>query len=93
MPVYVYRVVSETEGSTEETFEIRQLMSDPPLTRHPATGRPVERVLYPPNISTDRLGNASVASSGLTKYVKTSDGTYERQAGSQGPKIINPHDD
>jgi len=93
MPVYVYRVLSPAKDAPEETFEVRQLMSDPPLTRHPITGQPVERVLCPPNITTDRLGNASIASTGLTKYVKTSDGSYERQAGSQGPKIINPHAD
>lgn len=46
-----------------------------------------------PNIYSDKLGNAAISGSGLTKYVKTSDGTYERQAGGAGPKMINPHDD
>ena len=88
MPIYVYRIIG---SSPEQTFEVRQLMSEPPLTKNPDTGEPVERVICPPNISSDKLGNASIASSGLTKYVKTSDGTYERQAGGGGPKIINPH--
>ena len=92
MPVYVYRVIKQ-DDSPEETFEIRQQMSEPALTRHPQTGQPVERVICPPNIASDKLGNAAIASSGLTKYVKTSDGTYERQAGGGGPKMINPHDD
>lgn len=89
MPLYLYRVVG---SSPERTFEVRQLMSDPPLATHPDTGESVERVICPPNIYSDKLGNATVASSGLTKYVKTSDGTYERQAGGGGPKIINPHE-
>lgn len=92
MPVYVYRVIKQDPNAPEETFELRQQMSDPPLTHHPDTGEPVERVICPPNIASDKLGNATIASSGLTKYVKTSDGTYERQAGSGGPKILNPHD-
>ena len=93
MPVYVYRIIQDDKNAPEQTFEIRQLMSEPPLTRHPDTGQPVERVICPPNIYSDKLGNASIAGSGLTKYVKTSDGTYERQAGGAGPKMINPHDD
>ena len=45
-----------------------------------------------PNIAASKLGNASLNSAGLTKYVKTSDGSYERQAGSMGPKIVNPNE-
>jgi predicted nucleic acid-binding Zn ribbon protein len=93
MPLYVYRVIRKANDSRgEETFEVRQQMSDPPLTKHPETGEPVERVLMPPNISVNKLGNASLSSAGLTKYVKTSDGSYERQAGNVGPKVINPND-
>ena len=93
MPVYVYRIVRPaSDARPEETFELRQSINDPPLTAHPQTGEPVERVLMPPAIASNKLGNASINSSGLTKYVKTSDGTYERQAGSGGPKVINPHE-
>ena len=93
MPVYVYRVIRDaSDPGPEETFEIRQLMSDAPLTKHPRTGEPVERVLCPPNISSSKLGNASLNSAGFTKYVKTSDGSYERQAGNAGPKVINPNE-
>jgi predicted nucleic acid-binding Zn ribbon protein len=93
MPTYVYRVIaSKTAGvraEQERTFEVVQSMSDPPLTRHPETGEPVERVICPPNIATGKLGNASLASAGFTKYTKTSDGTYEKQAGA-GPKRLDP---
>lgn len=104
MPLYVYRVLESTEPAATDvpagtmpapvgsTFEIRQPMSEPALTRHPTTGQPVERVLFAPAISTSSLGNAAINSSGLTKYVKMSDGSYERQAGGGGPKHINPHD-
>lgn len=104
MPVYVYRVVkpappngippadAQPAGEPEVTFEVRQLMSDPPLTVHPTTGEPVERILFAPAIASNKLGNAHINSTGLTKYVRTSDGSYERQAGSGGSKIINPND-
>jgi predicted nucleic acid-binding Zn ribbon protein len=93
MPLYVYRVIRDSNDPRgEETIEVRHPMSDPPLTRHPQTGEPVERVLCAPNISASKLGNASLNSSGFTKYVKTSDGSYERQAGSGGPKVINPNE-
>lgn len=94
MPTYVYRVVSSKKKSVaseddERRFEVVQAMSDPPLTRHPETGEPVERVICAPNIATGKLGNAALSSAGFTKYTKTSDGTYEKQAGV-GPKRVDP---
>jgi hypothetical protein len=93
MPFYVYRVIRDlaVEGE-DETFEIRQSINDPPLTLHPLSGAPVERVPCVPNIAASKLGNAAINSAGFTKYVKTSDGSYERQAGSGGPKIVNPNE-
>lgn len=41
MPTYVY----ETTGPKRQRFEIKQSMKDAPLTRHPETGEPVERVI------------------------------------------------
>src|SRR5262245_7944664 len=49
MPTYVYQVINE-DGSEGEIFEVFQKMSDAPLTTHPATGKPVRRVIVPPNI-------------------------------------------
>lgn len=46
MPVYVYRVVRE--AGPDEVFELRQSIHDSPLTRHPTTGEPVERVILAP---------------------------------------------
>ena len=92
MPTYVYRVVRPAGSpgdEPEETFEVMQRMSDPPLTRHPETGEPVERVICPPQIGKGAQTNRQIGAAGFTKYKKTSDGKYERQAGS-GPKIIDP---
>jgi predicted nucleic acid-binding Zn ribbon protein len=45
MPTYVYETVPTAPGDVPERFELRQSMSDAPLTRHPETGAPVHRVL------------------------------------------------
>ncbi len=94
MPIYVYRVVRKdgADEAPDETFEVRQSIHDAPFTTHPQTGEPVTRVLCAPTIKSGILGNSALTSAGMTKYVKTSDGTYERQAGGAGPKHINPHD-
>lgn len=76
MPIYVYRTIRPTE-QPQETFEVRQSIHDAPLTVHPKTGEPVERVLMPPMISRP-LGDSQIRNSGLKKFTKTSDGSYER---------------
>ena len=94
MPLYVYEVVLP-DGSGGETFEIIQSLSAEPLKKHPDTGKPVRRVFGAPNAPrtwTDsqakaKLTDKNLASKGLTKYVKTDKGTYEKAAGS-GPKKI-----
>ncbi len=76
MPIYVYRIIRPVE-QPEETFEMRQSIHDAPLTVHPETGEPVERVLTAPMISVP-LGDSQIRNSGLKKFTKTSDGSYER---------------
>jgi predicted nucleic acid-binding Zn ribbon protein len=93
MPTYVYRVVrpaGTAGGAAEETFEVQQSMKDPPLTRHPQTGEPVERVICAPRIGKGAQSNRELGAAGFTKYKKTSDGKYERQAGTGGPRLIDP---
>lgn len=45
MPIYVYETVPDAAGQTPERFEVRQTMSEAPLTAHPETLVPVRRVL------------------------------------------------
>ena len=45
MPTYTYRIVDPAPRAGERTFELRQSINDPPLTAHPDTGEPVERVI------------------------------------------------
>ncbi len=95
MPTYVYEVI-ENGQPTGERFEVVQSMSDEPLAKHPESGKPVRRVILPPNIGgrySDGAMNRSMANDGkldklgFTKYVKSGDGKYEKAFGS-GPKNI-----
>lgn len=90
MPIYNYEVIEEGDGP-RETFEVIQKMSDPPLERHPVTGAPVRRIISAPRflsrgIRGDNLSSEHIAKKGFTRYEKVADGTYERTAGTQGPK-------
>lgn len=94
MPTYVYEVVTP-DGTQGERFEVSQSMSDPPLARHPESGKPVKRIITPPNIAgryteataTKSTSDHNLERLGFTKYVKSGDGTYEKTAG-KGPNVI-----
>jgi len=95
MPTYVYEIIRD-DGEEGEQFEVYQRMSDEPLTRHPETGQPVRRVFQPPHITgLSSMGRAEksvqddrkLEQLGFTKYVKSSDGKYEKVCG-KGPNAI-----
>ncbi len=95
MPTYVYQVVTK-DGSEGAVFEVEQLMSDPPLTKHPETGEPVQRIPCLPNIAgkwsdikgKSQLSNQNLDRLGFTKYERAGDGHYEKKAG-EGPDVIS----
>ena len=90
MALYVYQVI-EADGSDGETFEVFQLMSEPPLTQHPDSGKPVRRVFTAPNtlrkLNPGNISNKNLERMGFTKYEKRGTGTYEKTAGG-GPDVI-----
>lgn len=45
MATYVYETIPQFEGEKPKRFEVKQSMKDAPLTRHPDTGEPVQRVI------------------------------------------------
>lgn len=45
MPTYVYETIPEKEGEEPTQFEVFQKMSDDALTKHPETGKPVQRII------------------------------------------------
>ncbi|MBY0231154.1 MAG: FmdB family transcriptional regulator [Gemmataceae bacterium] len=91
MPLYVYAVVEE-DGSEGEVFEVLQGMSEPELSAHPETGKPVRRLLSAPNAlrkaAPGNLSDSRLEKLGFTKYKKAGGGKYEKTAGS-GPDLIS----
>ncbi|MBL9113369.1 MAG: zinc ribbon domain-containing protein [Verrucomicrobiaceae bacterium] len=59
MPTYVYETIPQTETESAQRFEVRQSMSDKPLTAHPETGVPVRRLI---SGGTGLMGGAGVSS-------------------------------
>jgi predicted nucleic acid-binding Zn ribbon protein len=45
MTTYVYEPIHQKAGEKPLYFEIKQSMSDAPLTKHPETGEPIRRVV------------------------------------------------
>jgi predicted nucleic acid-binding Zn ribbon protein len=97
MPLYLYQEVLE-DGTAGEVFEVLQGMREPPLTVHPETGRPVQRLFGVPNAPTgwtDSQGKAKISDKnldrmGFTKYVKSDTGKYEKVVGKGPSKISRP---
>lgn len=98
MPVYVYEYLDPQGEGTGQTFELIQSMSEDALEEH--EGKPVRRVIQPPNIaghwsdmkSKSMLSNENLDRLGFTKYEKKGDGYMERTAGKEGPKSISLDD-
>lgn len=96
MPTYVYEILNKKGQATGERFEVVQSMADDPLDKHPETGQPVRRAFVPFRIAgkmspmhTDKAlqDDRKLEKLGFTKYVKASDGKYEKVVG-QGPNMI-----
>jgi len=95
MPIYVYEEILP-DGSAGEQFEIIQRMSDEPLDVHPDNGKKIRRIPAVASIagvfsdmkSSKSLSDKNLEAKGFTKYVKTSDGTYEKTVG-RGPSQIS----
>jgi predicted nucleic acid-binding Zn ribbon protein len=96
MPTYVYEILDHAGQGTGERFEVVQGMDEDPLTEHPETRQPVRRVFVPFRIAgkssplhTDRAlkDDRKLEKLGFTKYVKASDGKYEKVVG-KGPNQI-----
>lgn len=45
MATYLYETIPGSPDEQPETFEIRQSMTEAPLTVHPENGKPVRRVI------------------------------------------------
>ncbi|MDX2191919.1 MAG: zinc ribbon domain-containing protein [Gemmatimonadales bacterium] len=64
MPTYTYETIPQQPGAAVRRFDVRQSMSEPPLTHDPETGAPVQRVISGgrgPLTSSHGLGEPQVA--------------------------------
>ena len=90
MPIYEYEPDSGKCDICHGRFEFFQKMSDEPLKVCPVCNQPCHRVISKPaNPQKNPLSTSNLAEKGFTKYVRTSDGTYEKQAGP-GPELPEP---
>jgi len=94
MPLYEYAAVAGGCKKCRRGFEVMQKLSEPKLKKCPGCGRPVERLISPVGVHTKfSMSKSKLNDLGMTKYVKTSDGSYERTAGHKGPKMIRKPED
>lgn len=97
MPLYEYAVIND-DGSHGEVFEVLQKFGEAPLTTHPESGRPVERIISVASVPRPTGGpikgdisNRNLEKLGFTKYQKSSTGKYEKVLGD-GPDLIKRDD-
>ena len=65
MPIFQYRVISLHEDS--EILEVEQSIGAPPLTRHPMTNEPIERIVSKVSITLKHSSSSEKKSLGLFK--------------------------
>ena len=94
MPLYDYAPKSGRCSKCHGRFEVVQRVAEPRLERCPACGKAVERLVSAAAVhgKYSTKSDSRLKDLGLTKYVKTSDGSYERTVGGGGPKMIRKPD-
>lgn len=89
MPLYDYAPKSGKCKRCGGRFEVMQRVSAPKLRRCPDCRKPVERLIHAAAVHGKySLSPSKLKDLGMTKYVKTSDGSYQRTVGQRGPKMI-----
>ena len=94
MPLYDYAPRSGRCARCHGRFEVVQRITEPRLRRCPTCRKPVERLVSAASVQTKfAISPSKLKDLGMTKYVKTSDGSYARTVGRGGPKMIRQGDD
>ena len=89
MPLYEYAPVSGKCKTCHGRFEVSQRIAEPKLTACPTCGKAVERLVGAPRIGGKySTSDSRIKELGMTKYVRSEEGGYERAAGTGGPKKI-----
>ena len=95
MPLYDYAPKSGKCAQCRGRFEVVQRISEPKLKKCPQCGKAVERLVSAAAVhgKYSTKSDSKLKDLGLTKYVKTSDGSYARTVGDAGPKMIRKNED
>jgi putative FmdB family regulatory protein len=95
MPLYDYAPLSGKCKVCRGRFEVMQRVADAKLRRCPTCNKPCERLIsaVPVHGKFSTKSDSRLKDLGMTKYVKTSDGSYERTVGKGGPKMIREPED
>lgn len=94
MPLYDYGPASGKCNRCHGRFEVVQRLSEPKLKRCPTCDKQVVRLITGAAVHTKfSMSPSKLKDLGMTKYQKTSDGSYERTVGGSGPKMIRKPDD
>ena len=90
MPLYDYAPKSGRCARCRGRFEAVQRISAPKLSTCPRCGKAVVRLVSAAAVhgKYSTRSDSKLKDLGLTKYVKTSDGSYARTVGGAGPKLI-----
>ena len=90
MPIYEYAPRSGQCKQCGGRFEVYQRVADAKPKSCPDCGKAVERVIsaVPVHGKYSTKSDSRIKDLGMTKFVKTSDGSYERTVGNFGPKMI-----
>ena len=94
MPLYDYAPKSGKCAQCRGRFEVVQRISAPKLKKCPQCGKAVVRLVSAAAVhgKYSTKSDSRLKDLGLTKYVKTSDGSYARTVGGRGPKMIRKNE-
>ena len=95
MPLYDYAPKSGKCARCRGRFEVVQKLTEPKLKKCPTCGKAVVRLVSAAAVhgKYSTKSDSKLKDLGLTKYVKTSDGSYARTVGRAGPKMIRKNED
>jgi len=93
MPIYEYIHKIRSEEHCEDPLELFQGMNEPVLENCPKCGGGIQKKISLPahhqGSVKDKLSDQNLSKHGFSKYVKASDGSYEKAAGpDEAPNTI-----